>query len=390
MTQTPLYRSIGLMSGTSADGIDAAVVTTDGEMSIEFGACLHRPYEPTLKNALLREAAKGYLHKQGGLEEVERRLTVCHAEVVASLLDKAQLRASDVQVVGLHGHTLSHIPQRRFSWQLGDGQLLADMSGIDVVADFRQQDLRYGGEGAPLAPLFHHALLQGTGREALGRRGAVPCAVLNVGGVANLTVMGEAGIIHAFDTGPGCALLDDWMRVCGVEAGIDTDGEMAARGRARQDVVADYLRHEYFRRAPPKSLDRHDFGLEALQRLKHEGLTVEDGAATLVALTAACVVKGKTWSGGSGGDDWQQLVVSGGGRHNKALLAALKAGLAGCVDATAEDVGWQGDFLEAQAFAWLAVRAMRDLPLSVPATTGVGQAVSGGTRYQAKKKASPG
>ena len=374
MSKTNLYHSIGLMSGTSGDGIDGALLTTDGMTHITYGACLHRPYDPTLKQALLREAAKGYLHKQDGLEEVERRLTVYHAEMVASLLATSQLSARDVQLVGFHGHTLSHMPKKRFSWQLGDGPMLADLSGIDVITDFRHNDLRHGGEGAPLAPLFHHALLQTTGA-------ALPCAVLNIGGVANVTVVGADGIVHAFDTGPGCGLLDDWMRACGVAEGIDGDGASAARGRVRQDIVDAYLRHDYFLRPPPKSLDRHDFGLESLR-----GLSLEDGAATLVAMTALAVTKGMGWSQKQNGQGWQRLIVSGGGRHNKTLLAALGASLPNCAVCRTEDVGWQGDFLEAQAFAWLAVRSVRDLPLSLPETTGVKKAVSGGVRHRAEQK----
>ncbi len=336
------------MSGTSLDGVDAALLATDGEAITWHGPALTLPYTDTLRDRL-----RAVLGGNGPVAEVERDVTLHHAEAVCMLLDSAGIDAGRVGVVGFHGHTILHRPDERRTWQIGDGALLARLAGIPVVNDFRSADVAAGGQGAPLVPLFHAGLARGLER---------PVAVLNIGGVANLTWIGADGRLLAFDTGPGNALIDDWsLRHTGRP--VDVDGRLACSGIADTAAVERFATHPYFRRPPAKSLDRDDFGAFAGGLVR--GMTAGNGAATLVAFTAAGVALAcrhlpappRRW------------LVCGGGRHNPAIMAELRRRLAVPVDAV-ETVGWDGDALEAQAFAFLAVRSLRGLALTLPETTG--------------------
>ncbi len=353
--------SLGLMSGTSLDGVDAALIRTDGERVTALGAALTVPYPETL-----RESLRGVLGGRGPVAGVERALTLFHAEVVERLLAEAGLAAAQVDVVGFHGHTILHRPHQGETWQIGDGALLAARTGINVVHDFRSDDVRGGGQGAPLVPVFHRALAAGLER---------PLALLNLGGVGNVTWIGEDGDLLAFDTGPGNALLDDWaLRHTGQP--LDRGGALAAQGRVRETAVAAFLAHAYFARRPPKSLDRDDFA--ALAARLTEGLSPEDGAATLAALTVAAVAA----AAGHLPRPPRRWLVCGGGRHNPVLMAGLAAALAAPV-AAVDGEGWNGDALEAQAFAFLAVRSLRGLPLTFPGTTGAPRPLGGGRLAEA-------
>ncbi|HUC73342.1 MAG TPA: anhydro-N-acetylmuramic acid kinase, partial [Stellaceae bacterium] len=266
--------------------------------------------------------------------------------------------------VGMHGHTILHRPAERRTRQLGDGATLARRLEVDVVADFRSADVAAGGEGAPFAPLFHAALAASQSK---------PLTVLNLGGVGNVTWIGEAGDVLAFDTGPGNALLDDWVhRHTGAAA--DFDGALARAGRVSGAHVARLLEHPYFARQPPKSLDRDDFR-DALP----DGLSLQDGAATLTEMTAAAVAAARRHFPAPA----REWLVCGGGRHNSALMAALARRLDVPVRPV-EAVGWDGDALEAQAFAYLAVRSVVGLPLSLPSTTGVPYPMPGGRLFRAR------
>jgi len=366
------------MSGTSADGIDVALLETDGEDQIKSKGSTHIPYEPHITSALLREASKGYAKKDDGLHALEEHLTTLHSTAVMALLQETGLTKKDIAVVGMHGHSISHRPAQRLSWQLGNGRALAQSVDIDVVCDFRQEDLRHGGEGAPFAPLFHHALLTRQRTAPTDRHDDVawrdPVAIVNIGGVANVTVLDKGKIVHAFDTGPGCALVDDWIRHCGVLAGMDKDGAYGHKGHVHDTIISSMIAHPYFARRPPKSLDRYDFGIDGVRHL-----SIEDGAATLTAFTAKALAKGQEW----GNSPWRSLVITGGGRHNHALLQKIEEHMGTCAIRVAEDIGWHGDVLEAQAFAWLAVRHLRQLPLSLPCTTGVSHAMRGGVLHRA-------
>jgi len=350
--------ALGLMSGTSLDGIDAALIQTDGHRVHKFGPWLTVPYEEKEKEQL-----RAAVRQQGDMVKLEQELTIKHAVAVKMLLAKAKLKPSEVRVVGFHGQTVDHRPEDGVTWQLGDGPLLAKLTGIDVVCDFRRRDVAAGGQGAPLVPLFHAALVHGLD---------MPMAVLNIGGIANVTWVGPGeDNLLAFDTGPGNAMLNDWVHQH-TGADYDADGRLSLAGKVQQDVVAALLKNPFFKRKPPKSLDRNHFSLEAL-----EGLSVEDGAATLADFVGACVFKGiesmpklpKRW------------LICGGGRHNPAVLRGLKARLqqVEMVDA----MGWHGDALEAQAFAFLAVRSLEGMPISLPSTTGVSKPMRGGTFYRA-------
>lgn len=357
--------ALGLMSGTSMDGIDAALVRTDGERIAEIGPVHMKAYAPAFRKKL-----KGLLgaaaEPPGTLAEISRELTELHAEAVQELLAASGFSARDIAVLGFHGQTVWHAPEKRETLQIGDGELLAKRTGIDVVNDFRSADLAGGGEGAPLAPLYHLARAEGLTR---------PVAVLNLGGVANVTWIGEGNALLAFDTGPGNALLDDWMAARTGET-LDRDGRLARQGKTDAVLLAELMQHPYFHQRPPKSLDRNAFAVDSLS-----GLTPADGAATLTAFTAASVALAAERHFPSPVERW---LVTGGGRHNRTLMAALRDRLKAEV-VPVELVGWDGDALEGEAFAFLAVRALRGLALTLPTTTGVVRPTPGGVLHEAKK-----
>ncbi len=358
----------GLMSGTSLDGIDVALIRTDGERLIESGPRLTVDYA-----AEVRESLRGCLGGEAPEERVravEAELTDRHADAVRRLLRLAGLETRALSLVGFHGQTLLHAPHQRLTWQIGDGQRLATSLGVPVVNDFRSADVAAGGQGAPLVPVFHRALAG-----ALAR----PLAVLNIGGVANVTWIGaDAAGLVACDTGPGNALLDDWLlRRLGQP--FDRDGAVSAAGRVDEALLAALLAHPFFTQPPPKSLDRDAFEVEALV-----ALSPADGAATLVAFTAAAVARIVPLLPAPP----QAWLVTGGGRLNPSIMQAL-AGRLGRPVRSVEAVGWDGDALEAQAFAFLAARSVLGLPLSYPGTTGVPAPQSGGRLWWPQASAAP-
>jgi anhydro-N-acetylmuramic acid kinase len=350
-----MLRTIGLMSGTSLDGVDAAWLETDGERIGGFGPTLTLPYDDRLRADLRRilEQAPTLDPDDRRLKSAVARLTEYHVRAVAGLA-----RAADV--IGFHGQTILHQPDRRRTWQVGDAAELAWRTGTPVVHDFRSADVAAGGQGAPLAPAYH---------AALAREVAKPLAVLNIGGVANVTWIGADGELVAFDTGPGNGPLDDWIaRRAG--AAFDRDGAIARSGRADDAVLSRLLADPYFSRPPPKSLDRLDFAA-SLAASGLDRLSPADGAATLVAFTAAAVAAAPLPARPA------QWLVTGGGRHNPAIMAALHARLGVPVD-TVETMGWDGDAIEAQCFGFLAARTRAGLPISFPGTTGVPHPMTGG------------
>ena len=366
MNSTEPVRALGLMSGTSLDGVDAAILDTDGESVVAPGPWLSRPYEPEL-----RACIRGVLGGRGEVAAVARALTVAHAEAVEALLASAGLDRGAVGLVGFHGQTILHEPAAGRTLQIGDGALLAARTGIPVIDDFRSADVAAGGEGAPLAPLFHAALA----RRTVG--GGGPLAILNIGGVANVTWIADPRLgtdarLVAFDTGPGNALIDDWVQARTGSA-FDMDGALAGAGNVDDRALALLLGSDYFDRPPPKSLDRDAFDLAALA-----ALAPADGAATLTAFTAAAVGRARAHLPAAPA----RWLVTGGGRHNPALMAAL-AGRLGVPVGPVEEVGWEGDALEAQAFAFLAARSALGLPLSLPGTTGVPRPLTGGRLHPA-------
>jgi anhydro-N-acetylmuramic acid kinase len=365
-----ILKVIGLMSGTSLDGMDAALLGTDGEDVARPGPALTMPYDRETRALLAaalvsaRDVAEG-APVPHSIRDAERLLTEAHAEAVKALLQKAGLVASQVALIGFHGQTILHRPAQHWTWQIGDGALLARLTGIDVINDFRSADVKAGGQGAPLVPLYHAVLARGA---ALASKASLapPLVLVNIGGVANVTYI-SGDLVLAFDTGPGNAPIDDWMHTHSGKP-VDEDGAFAATGKVNDAALDAMLANPFFDQKPPKSLDRMDFGTEAVREL-----SPADGAATLTAFTAASIAKARqhfpepatTW------------IVCGGGRHNKTLMAMLKARVNAPVIA-AEETGWNGDTMEAEAFAYLAMRSKKGLPLSLPTTTGVKQPMTGG------------
>jgi anhydro-N-acetylmuramic acid kinase len=339
------------------DGIDAALLETDGEWRVAAGPHAGISYPPGLRRVLLRLPAADV-----DLTHIEREVTDLHARAVRTLCADAGIDLSSVDLVGFHGQTIRHEPSLRRTWQLGDGQRLADTLGISVVSSFRQNDMDHGGQGAPLVPAYHRALARAAGITH-------PVAILNIGGVSNLTLI-DGDLLHACDCGPGNALIDDWVSSrCAVP--YDDGGRIAAAGHVDAPVLAALLAHPYFQRSGPKSLDRNAFSLAAVA-----AMTAPDGAATLTAFTAAAIAA-EAARLPARPHEW---IVAGGGRRNLQLLRELRQRLPAAVK-TAEDFGWAGEAIEAQAFAYLAARSMRGLPLSWPGTTGAREPVSGGVHF---------
>jgi anhydro-N-acetylmuramic acid kinase len=347
---------VGLMSGTSADAVDVALIETDGEAEVRLLAAGERPYSAA-ERAVIRAAARRALEMPAPaadplIAEAEAILTRAHAEAVMALPGW-----EGAAFIGFHGATVAHRPHEGWTWQIGDAGLLARTLAKPVVHDFRSADVAAGGQGAPLAPGFHRAMVTGLG-DGVG--------VLNIGGVANLSwfVGGRWG---ALDTGPGNALIDDWVAAHG--AGTrDEGGGLAAAGRVRADVLTGLLDNPWFDLAGPKSLDRDDFGIAGAK-----GLSLQDGAATLSAFTAEAVALALAALPGP----LRLLLVTGGGRRNATLMAMLGQ-RTGAVVEPVEAYGFDGDSLEAQAFAWLAARVVDGRPTSWPETTGVAAPVCGG------------
>jgi anhydro-N-acetylmuramic acid kinase len=347
--------ALGLMSGTSLDGIDAALIKTDGEGVAQIGQWLTQPYSEA-NRLRLREA----VHERGDIPALERDLTVLHADAVRALLQKEGVDSKDVRVIGFHGQTIAHRPEEGITWQIGNGALLAALTGIDVVCDFRRRDVAAGGQGAPLVPLCHAALT---------RDMELPVAVLNIGGSANVTWIGSNEQLLAFDTGAGNVLLNDWVHQ-EIGAECDHDGLLGRAGSIDHDIVGLLMKNPYFEQKPPKSLDRNHFKLDYVR-----GLSTEDGAATLTEFTACAIEKAQEHFPAPA----KKWLVCGGGRLNPFLMERLRAKLGEVV--SVDELGWKGDALEAQAFAFLAVRSLRGLPLSLPTTTGAKMPVTGGALY---------
>tara|TARA_R110000868_G_scaffold10138_7_gene49533 strand:- start:3516 stop:4625 length:1110 start_codon:yes stop_codon:yes gene_type:complete len=358
---------IGLMSGTSLDGVDAALIRTDGQKVSAFGPGETRQYS-SAERAVLQAAVDAALAwnfdgPAPDFTDAEAVLTASHAELVERVMLAAGKVAGEIALVGFHGQTVLHrAPAARRkgqTLQIGDGSALAHRLGIDVVHDFRTADVAAGGQGAPLATLYHAALAD---QDALVR----PLAVLNLGGVANVTWLAPDSEPVAFDTGPANGLIDAWCAKR-IGASHDKNGELAARGKIDTAALKVLMKHPFFAKAPPKSLDRWDFSLAPVEHLNDA-----DGAATLTAFTARTVAAAIDRLGQP-----RRILATGGGRHNPVLMRMMGAAM-GVQPEPVEAVGWRGDLLEAEAFAWLAARVAAGLPTSMPSTTGVSRPTCGG------------
>ena len=361
-----MLTAIGLMSGTSLDGVDVALIETDGRRVASLGPSGYRPYSEA-ERTLLRQALAEAVHlpqrdaRPGVLAEAERVVTLAHAEAVRAFAAQNRLASEDIDIVGFHGQTVLHRPERGLTVQIGDAAALARAIHIPVMHDFRAADVAAGGQGAPFVPVYHRALAQSLEREG-------PIVVVNIGGVSNITYIDGNDTLIACDTGPGNALLDDHIyRTTGQP--FDCEGRFAAQGRVNVVWVARTLSHPFFTRPPPKSLDRNDFA-----HLDLSDMTPADGAATLTALTAGAIAKivpllpkvPRSW------------IICGGGARNLTMMRMLREKLAPATVEAADALGWSSDAIEAQAFGFLAARGLKGLPLSYPATTGVPMPMTGG------------
>ena len=360
-----MLTALGLMSGTSLDGVDVAMIETDGKRVKAFGPSGYRPYTDAERRLLLQALTEA-VHLQarearpGILQEAERVVTAAHAEAIASFKAQHRITSEEIDIVGFHGQTVLHRPAEKMTVQIGDAAALAKAVHIPVMHDFRAADVAAGGQGAPLVPVYHRALAQ-----SLERAG--PIVVLNIGGVANITYV-DGDTLMACDTGPGNALLDDFMyRTIGQR--FDCDGRMAAQGMPDAAWIAEAMADPFFALPPPKSLDRNDFAKRILR-----DVAPADGAATLTAFTVAAIEKivpllpqpPKSW------------VVAGGGARNLTMMRMLRERLQPATVESADALGWSSDAIEAQAFGFLAARGLKGLPLSYPATTGVPIPMTGG------------
>jgi anhydro-N-acetylmuramic acid kinase len=360
-------KAIGLMSGTSLDGVDVAFVETDGERIVALGPTGYRPYSDAERDLLRQALAEGAAltdraARPGCLGEAEALVTRAHAEAVEAFMATEEIGHDLVDIVGLHGQTVIHKPAEKLTVQIGDAVALAKRLKLPVACDFRAADVVAGGQGAPLVPVFHQAMANDLAREH-------PIAVLNIGGVANVTFV-DGGDPVACDTGPGNAMIDDFMRAR-TGAPYDNHGDIAATGTPDQSFIDRVLADTFFGLKPPKSLDRNAFAFANIGLPDH---SVPDGAATLSALTVQAVGRiiahlpepPKAW------------IVAGGGARNATLVSMLRQRVTPATVETADEVGWSADALEAQAFAFLAVRTLKGLPITFPKTTGTPAPMRGG------------
>lgn len=345
------------MSGTSLDGVDAALLKTDGVHIHEFGESLTHEYSPADRAQLF-----ACIEGKGDIPAAALMLTERHIEAVEKLIASSHIPRHDIKLLGFHGQTILHAPDKGITQQIGMPALLAERTRIPVIADFRSRDVAAGGQGAPLVPLYHAALAEGL---------AHPVAIVNIGGVANVTYI-DGGIVIACDTGPGNALIDDWVRAHSGKP-YDVGGQIAASANPHADVVETLMKHPFFELPPPKSLDRNAFAEFVLPFI--EPLSEAEGAATLTEFTATSIAAIATHLP----QPPKQWLITGGGRHNATLLRLLNKHLSNIL--VVEATGWHGDAMEAQAFAFLAVRSLYGLPLSLPTTTGVPEPTTGGAYY---------
>lgn len=348
------------MSGTSCDGVDAALLETDGVSIQRFIAEYHLPYPAEIQKALSE-----LMLSHSNWFEVENQLTHHHAETVKGLLNGLDIKtARDSRVktdegglvIGFHGQTIYHSPNRGICWQIGNPHLLAHLTGIDVVSDFRRRDVARGGQGAPLVPIFHQALVCNH---------KLPVAIVNIGGVSNVTYIGEDDILLGYDLGPGNALINDAMMLH-YNKPYDEDGIVAKSGHVDKAIVTQLMSDEFFKKMPPKSLDRNHFAwiMELLKSHKHA-----DIIATLTMLSAEAIAKGlseallqKTSP--------EVVYLCGGGGKNKTMVNFLQDKMPHIRISHVEELGLKSDYIEAQAFAFLAVRCLKGLPSTFPGTTG--------------------
>lgn len=362
------------MSGTSMDGVDAAEIKSDGLQIFDFGEFISEPYSEELRNKLKKLVSLKDNASDEFITEVENEVTNFHAEIVNKLLKKANKKPDDIDIIGFHGHTIDHRPQDRFTWQIGNGRALADQTGIDVISNFRKNDVLLGGQGAPLIPLYHKAIIEFP---------FYPAIIINIGGVANLTYIEDGGII-AFDTGPGNALMDDYASDKFGKK-YDDDGKIARSGKANKKLLSKLLENIYFFRKPPKSLDRDNFQKMVNHYLNSDEFQDINPTDILSTLTEFTVESLAISIENHLPQPAKTIFVCGGGAQNGYLIEKLQERLKTKIfDISSIDKNLNPDAIEAQGFGYLAIRSKIGLPITFASTTGIKMSsATGGVFYPA-------
>ena len=368
MLNSKNYIALGLMTGTSADGIDVAVLTTDGKTKINLGPSGYYPFSNSfrskIKSIFKKKVNIEKIKKQKRIVDIENEFTYLNFVAINKFLKKNKINKKEIDVVGFHGQTISHNPMNGYSWQIGNSQKLVNLLNVKVVSNFRDNDIKNGGQGAPLTPIFHYYLTKKIKKKI---------CFINLGGISNVTYFNHRSKnslndILAFDAGPCCSLMDDWVSKNSNKK-FDDLGILARSGNVKKEIIQNFLKKPYFSKLPPKSLDRSFFSLSLLKKLK-----IRDGSATLNYLVADTLLKSFDYF-----PNYPDLcILSGGGRHNKFLVELINKKIKKSKILLAENYNWNGDSIEAHAFAYLSVRKLLNLPITYPKITGVKKPLSGG------------
>tara|TARA_B110000259_G_C13958129_1_gene379568 strand:- start:116 stop:1231 length:1116 start_codon:yes stop_codon:yes gene_type:complete len=362
-----LITSIGLMSGTSSDGIDASIIKSNGENEVHFKGNLFLPYEEKMRHKIrdLKEKINSILDLKTNTSEIDnlgKEITFLHAKIVNLIIEKFELSKSKIDLIGFHGHTIFHNFKHKKTKQIGDGKLLSQLTGFNVVYNFRENDIKNGGHGAPLVPIFHN-LLQ------IKLKLKMPLVFVNIGGISNLTYLNKDNEMISFDSGPGNFLIDKILQLkSNDKIQFDKDGMIAFTGNVDKNILDSYLSDPYYKFLPPKSLDVNDFNLGLLKTL-----SLKDSVATLSELTALTIVNALNFFSLKS----MEIILCGGGRKNKYIFERIKK-LSNIKISNIDNYKINGDFVESQAFAYLAIRSFLKKPISFPGTTGVERPITGG------------
>ena len=355
--------SIGLMSGTSMDGVDASIIKSDGEQFIEIIENIYLKYDNQLKLELKKvvdscKTKEDFNKYSKNIKEIEKKITMKHAEACKKIMEKKQ--GLKIDVIGFHGQTILHKPHKGYSIQIGDSNLLLNLTKVSIVSDFRNNDILNGGQGAPLTPLYHKLI-------SLKIKSKFPIAFINIGGITNITYLENKNKIESFDSGPGNFLIDAWVKSRS-KLDYDDKGKLAQLGTINENILKDFLSKPYYKEKFPKSLDVKEFNLNNIKKL-----TLEDGCSTLSMLT----VKSICMAINSFKKKPGTIIFSGGGRKNKFIINSIKKILNKSVSLI-DEFNFDGDFIESQAFAYLAIRSYLNKFITLPSTTGVKKPCKGG------------
>ena len=359
--------SLGLMSGTSLDGIDASIIKSNGEQFVEIVDDIYLEYDDQLKSKLKKTidmclSQSEFKKLSKNVNEIEKEITFCHAKVCKLILEKN--KNINIDLVGFHGQTVLHKPQEGYSIQIGDSQLLSKLINKTVVSNFRKNDISNGGQGAPLAPLYHRVILSKI-------KSKLPSVIVNIGGISNITYVDNKNRVISFDTGPGNYLIDKWVKT-NSKMEFDDGGLLAKSGQSNENILKKFINNPYYKKNYPKSLDVKDFNLSDLNKI---GL--EDGCATLSMLTAMSICMAIR----SFDEDPNTILFSGGGRKNKFIIDNIKKIIKKQIYLI-DEFNFNGDFIESQAFAYLAIRSYLKKFITLPTTTGVKNPCLGGIIYK--------